>query len=512
MANQNIIFTINDINYTRVTDNDGVASIAINLQPGIYNISSFYAGNDKYASFSTTNTVKVLSTISGNDIGKFYRNDTQYYATFVDGKGNPLTDTTVTFNINGVFYQRKTNENGIARLNINLNPGEYILTATNPENGEMYSNVVTVFSTIFAFDIVKYYKNDTQYYVSVLDAEGRPLANQEVTFNINGVFYTRSTNENGTARLNINLSPGEYIITAINSVNNELHSNTVKVLPTISADNLIMKYRNGSRFSANVLDDMGNPLAGSDVTFNINGVFYTRGTDSEGNAYLNINLNVGEYIITSINYKGLAVSNKIIIEKGNSAIIDSNIHIITGFDRDYRVVLTGVNNKTIPYATINFKYNGNSITAVTDENGEASILISNPREGKYLIEYEFEGNMNYYPYKSSNTVTVENSTTVLTGKDLKMLYNDGSSFKATLTDSSLAPMANETVSFNICGKSYNIITDENGVAKLNINLIPGTYEITYSYANQDDVCYNEGSNAIVISKLPAYLTIPDIIQ
>ena len=511
LANQNIIFTINDINYTRVTDSDGIASITINLQPGIYNISSFYVGNGNYSSFSTVNTVKVFSTISGNDIGKLYKNDTQYYATFINGVGTPLTDTMVTFNINGVFYQRRTNENGIAKLNINLNPGKYVLTATNPNNGEMHSNIITVLSTINGSDIVKYYMNGTQYHVNLLDGAGNPLINANVSFNINGVFYTRITDGNGVAKLNINLGPGKYIITALNSLNNELHSNNIEVLPTISADNLIMNYRDGSRFAAKVLDDEGNPLAGSDVTFNINGVFYTRVTDGDGNAHLNISLNVGKYVITAVNYKGLAVSNSIDIFKCNSTISDSNVHIIAGHDRNYRVVLLGLNNKTIPFAPISFKYNGNSITAVTDENGEASILISNPNEGKYSVEYEFGGNINYYPYKSSNTVTVANSTTVLTGKDLKMIYSDGSAFNVTLTNSSSLPIANETVTFNVCGKSYNRNTDEKGVAGLNINLYPGTYEISYSYCDINSPDYSEGSNTIVVSKIPAYLSTSDLI-
>ena len=417
LLNQNVIFTINNVNYTRITDDKGVASIAINLNSGNYTISSFYGGNEEYSSSSTANTVNVLSTISGKDIEKYYKSDIQYYATFVDGKGNFLKNTMVNFNINGVFYQRKTNEKGTAKLNINLIPGKYVLTAINP-------------------------------------------------------------------------------------INDEMHSNTIEVLPTISADDLTMTYKDGSKFCAHVVDGSGNPLANSNVKFNVNGVFYNRVTDNDGNAYLNINLNNGKYIITATNYKDLSVSKMINIGKSNSVIKADDTHIITNIEKYYKVTLSSTNNKAIPFAAIKFKYNGATATAVTNENGEARIPVSFHSEGEYSIEYEFEGNMNYNPYKSSSTITVEDSTTRLTGKDLKMYYKDGSKFEVTLTDSKLVPMANKTITFNICNKLYNRTTDENGVAGLNINLNPGTYKISYSYSDVDSTDYNKGSNTVTVSKVP----------
>ncbi len=73
-----------------------------------------------------------------------------------------------------------------------------------------------------------------------------------------------------------------------------------------------MKYMDGSQFKATLLDGQGNPYAGQNITFNINGVFYDRLTDSNGVANLNIRLMVGEYIITS-SYNGCNVANTITI-------------------------------------------------------------------------------------------------------------------------------------------------------------------------------------------------------
>ena len=509
LTNQSVIFNINGNNYTRSTNDQGIASITINLNSGNYNISTLFAGTSIYGSSSTTNMVRVLSTISGEDVEKYYRNDTQYYATFVDGQGAILNNTTVVFNINGVYYERRTNENGTAKLNINLNSGDYILTAINPINGEMHSNNITVLTTVTGDDVVKYYKNDTQYYATFINNTGSPLANSNVTFNINGVYYTRTTNGNGVAKLNINLNPDNYTITAINPINGEMHSNNVEVLPTISADDLNMIYRNSS-FVAYVIDDKGNPLVGGNVTFNINGIFYTRVSGNDGDAHLNINLDVGNYTITSTTDNGLSVSNMITINKAKSIINGNDAHIILGTDRVYAVNVVGENNKNISNVNVYFKYANLTQTAITDENGLAEISVSNLSEGSYDIEIGFDGNWNYYSSNITKKLVVANSTVILSGKDLSMVYKDGSKFNVTLTDLDSKPLANETITFKINGKSYNRTTNDDGMASITINLIPGTYEIFYSFSTVDSIDYNEGTNTIVVNKLFAEFIADDL--
>ena len=111
--------------------------------------------------------------------------------------------------------------------------------------------------------------------------------------------------------MNINLAPGEYIITA--DYRGYKISNTITVKPILETKNLTMKYRDGSKFEARLLDAQGNPFAYQNITFNINGVFYNKLTNASGIASLNINLMAGEYIITSMYSNGAAVSNKITI-------------------------------------------------------------------------------------------------------------------------------------------------------------------------------------------------------
>ena len=224
LANGDIQYTINGKTYDKNVNN-GISSLGINLNSGEYQISTRYKDSEVY------NSVYVFPTIYGEDLVKIYKNDSQYYAGFADTHGNPLKNTDVSFNINGVFYERKTNENGIARLNINLNPGEYILTAINPVNNEMRSNIVTVLSSIISNDMNMKFRDGSKFEVLLYGGNGKPVsAGEEATFNINGVFYTRQADANGIARLNINLLPGNYIITTI--LNNGLmKSNTIGITP-----------------------------------------------------------------------------------------------------------------------------------------------------------------------------------------------------------------------------------------------------------------------------------------
>ncbi|SDA67931.1 Ig-like domain-containing protein [Methanobrevibacter millerae] len=308
LINKTVQFIINGNTYSRTTDNEGNARIAINLNSGTHNITS------KYKNITKTNTITIKSTINGSDIVKMHKNDTQYYATFYNTKGEPLKNIDIQFNINGVLYTRTTNEQGIAKMNINLNPGKYIITAINPNSTEQHTNTITVISKIQENnDLTKYYKNNSQYVAKIIKTDGTTAkAGEKVTFNINGVFYERYTNETGHVKMNINLNPGEYIITA--DYEGCQASNKITVLPTLTAKDLTKKYGTKEPFEVKLVNGQGKAYTNEKITFNINGVFYERTTNDEGIAKLNINLMPGKYIITST-HNGLNIANTVTVKE-----------------------------------------------------------------------------------------------------------------------------------------------------------------------------------------------------
>ena len=357
-----VIFNVNGVNYTKELVN-GKASIGINLNPGNYTITTFYHYTDGLA--TKTNNIEVLSTIQANDVVKFFRNGTQYCAKFLDGCGSPLVNASVIFNINGVFYKKQTDDNGMAKLNINLRPGVYILTAMHPDT-LMYGSNITVLSTILANDVVKFFRNGTQYCAKFLDGCGSPLVNASVTFNINGVLYKKQTDYEGIARLNINLFPGKYILTAMHP-DGLMYGYNITVLSTIHGDDIVKFFRNGTQYCAKFLDGCGSPLVNASVTFNINGVFYKKQTDDNGMARLNINLFPGEYILTAIHLNGEEKAN---IIKVLTTISEEDISLIENKSGVF-VLKThdGARNVSI---TIN----GVEYIVQTDDGGVATLNVS----------------------------------------------------------------------------------------------------------------------------------------
>ena len=227
IANATVYFTVNGKVYAKTTDKNGTASMGIGLVPNEYKVNAVFNGTKDYDKATANATVTIKNTVFGNDTTLYFCNGTKYVAKFLDSNGKALANTTVKFNINGVFYTRVTDENGTASLGIRLNPKSYVITAYNPATGEERANNITVMPTLVTKDLSMKYLDGSNFTALTLDGQGKPLANQNVSFNVNGVFYHKVTNKDGIASLGIRLMAGEYIITSY--WNDFQTGNTIKI-------------------------------------------------------------------------------------------------------------------------------------------------------------------------------------------------------------------------------------------------------------------------------------------
>lgn len=315
VAGEEIIVKINSNAYHLFTNSNGEAFLDVNLNPGTYKATILFEQTERYHSNTTISTVTVLPTVEGIDVVKLYGSGTQYFAIFTDSKGKALGNTEVTFTISGKSYKITTLPNGIAKININYQPGNYVISTVNPVTKQKLSNNVVIFYPIIGKDSSNYYGVKTTYKVRIYTLNYEPVgAGVVVKFKINGKTYNVKTDKDGYAKLAIKLKAKKYTVTVTYS--KYKISNKITVKKVLSAKNISKKRSKTTKFSAKLVNSKGKVLKGKKITFKFKGKKYTAKTNKKGIATITIKLNlkVGKYKIIS-SYGKTKITNTITIKK-----------------------------------------------------------------------------------------------------------------------------------------------------------------------------------------------------
>ena len=222
LQDKNVTININGVDYTRKTDNEGIARLNINLPVGNYDTHVSFDDPD-YIFVRTSIQVTVNPVINTQDMKMTEKDGSQFIAIATNKNGVRLSGVPITFKINGVDYNRTTDMVGEAKININLNKGDYDITTTSLEVTK--KNTIHIdekpkkVTRMDGVNISKAYSDKTQYQCAVYDDTGRVAGT--VIININGVDYTRTPDTDGLYKLNINLQPGTYQLTAKYQGDNE---------------------------------------------------------------------------------------------------------------------------------------------------------------------------------------------------------------------------------------------------------------------------------------------------
>ena len=162
-----------DDNFTAVITKNSLPIISQGRQLYLANQSFINLGDewvDLYEN-DTTTTLKVYTkdlAVYSEDLVKIYKNESKFEANI------GVANETVTFEINNKSYNRTSDENGTAKMTINLEPGNYTIKTTF--NGTTVENTITVLPTLLAEDLVKYFRNASQFYIKLIDSKGNALA------------------------------------------------------------------------------------------------------------------------------------------------------------------------------------------------------------------------------------------------------------------------------------------------------------------------------------------------
>lgn len=378
-------------------------SITVDESKSFYNISVIYKGNNKYANSSNSAILRISSipletVIISKDLTKYYKNGSQFDVVLKDVLGNVLVGKIVKITINGVTYNKITNDKGEARLSINLFPGVYNITVLFEDDDNYVKSLNTNKIVVLSKIITKFVDNN-KFIVKLVNDDGTPKTNASLAIIANGVQYNRITNGSGEARLNVRLNPNNYIFAVTDG--QEVVSSSVNVLSTIETSDISMFYKDGTKYSVKLCDLDGNIMPNKNVAITINGVTYNKVTDSNGVAYLNINLNPGTYSVWAT-YGDKTVCNTVSISPMVVSMVSSSVNIQQG--TFYKVKFSDALSNPIVGQEVGILINGIMYHRVTDELGVASIKI-NLNPGHYMITSGLLSNA-YEAKTINNVITV----------------------------------------------------------------------------------------------------------
>lgn len=378
-------------------------SITVDESKSFYNISVIYKGNNKYADSSNSAILRISSipletVIISKDLTKYYKNGSQFDVVLKDVLGNVLVGKIVKITINGVTYNKITNDKGEAILSINLFPGVYNITVLFEDDDNYVKSLNTNKIVVLSKIITKFVDNN-KFIVKLVNDDGTPKTNASLAIIANGVQYNRITNGSGEARLNVRLNPNNYIFAVTDG--QEVVSSSVNVLSTIETSDISMFYKDGTKYSVKLCDLDGNIMPNKNVAITINGVTYNKVTDSNGVAYLNINLNPGTYSVWAT-YGDKTVCNTVSISPMVVSMVSSSVNIQQG--TFYKVKFSDALSNPIVGQEVGILINGIMYHRVTDELGVASIKI-NLNPGSYMVMSGLLSNA-YEAKTINNVITV----------------------------------------------------------------------------------------------------------
>lgn len=497
LANKPVGLSVNAADNSLSTDSNGAAGN-----------DNFNAGNDLLGQ------AKAPTTIKAKDITKYYKGSKKYQATYLDSNGKVLKNKKVAISVNGKKYTRTTNTKGVASLAINLMPGTYKVTTSNPVTGEKLTTKFKILTTIRALDLKKV-KGDSKYFVvKFLKSDGKALAKQQVRIKIRNTNYTYKTNLKGKVKLSFNnFKTGTYNVTCYNT-DGLSKNNTVRLFYKASTkvatgtytfltnDTKIIKVK----FSTALGDDS---KSGKVIKIYVGENTYSKKTDSNGEISLKLSSMAPGLHIIMCDYVG----NKFFKSSHDFkylTILDTSdaeftVDGPTSFGNfagtPFGVVLTAGGVPLIQKKII-FNINGEAYVNKTNDSGFVSAPI-NLDVGNYTVSYKFSGDSKVNKASDSCSISVFERTNTALTCNFKSSYEDSlQTFNVYLKDSNGIPMPNEPVELIIDGKSFKEITDANGHAVIKSIVPVGEYDFSVVFWGNNNYNFSSdsGHTTVTLSK------------
>ena len=269
-------------------------------------------------------------------------------------------------------------------------------------------------------------------------------------------------------------------------------------------------YNESENLTVRLTDIKGTPIPNASLRIILDFIDKNLTTDSNGEVQLPLNKLPCGTFDGNISYEGktrFASSNssiKVVINKIPTQITAFDMVCNYGDESYFTATLKDKYGNPLNNTKITLKVNGESLTNISNDNGEAKFLISLPA-GTHEAEVIFDGNDTYNASSTRVSITV-NRTSVsnpskITVKNTISQYNGGKYLIVTLSDINGNIISGANVKVSLNGKNNVLTTDLNGQVKVSLNnLKPRTYNAKIIYDGDNNHLNTSLSANIVILK------------
>lgn len=246
------------------------------------------------------------------------------------------------------------------------------------------TNTQNDIKTIKMGKVTKRYNGFIQYQATFFDANGTPLKNTKVVFEVDDYNdYAPVTDSNGVALLTIPIKNGNHKIAALNPETMAIDSAIIKVFDVITGSkNIKMYYDGGNTYKVRVFGDDGKHVkAGQKVTFAVGKKTFIKKTDKNGYAKLKLNFNPGSYEM-GVKYKDYLVTSILQVKQVLKPLTTFKNKRLKSTIK-FKVKFLGKNKKN---KKIKVKFNKKTYKSKTNKKGIAVFKLKTPKKlGSYKV-------------------------------------------------------------------------------------------------------------------------------
>lgn len=480
-----VTFNIDGVDY-KVNVVNGVASMSHVFKTfGLKTISARY--DDLYCYNSSQTVQSVSMDIIGTSISlnmDYPHNPAVITASITDSNGNKVNKGAVIFNVEGIDHKVNV-ANGKASLTHIFNRFGFMkIEATYFDDSYLYNSShfmgyfeVSLIKTALELNIPSTdVKNPVDLICTVKDSYGKIVNMGTVTFKLKDENKVVNVVD-GKAELNYTFKNTGINVVTISYNDGYYYDTSSKVVSlNVSKTNveLSLKFEeNGGSYK--IIVEISKPISDY-VRIYVDGKPYMV-KSTMGKAILDVgSLACGNHKIkaemSSYIYSSDVVERDLFVEFKQTVITCANFFYFNE-KISCPITLKDESGNAVNGAKLTVKINQKTYTVTTDASGVAWVEL-NLAVGDYTIEISFGGNERYFKSNLTDKFTVKSTVTL--PEQFKYAYN--SIYKATLLDAKGNPLKNKEVTLNIDGKTYNVLSDDNGVISYNIKMNKGNYVVS----------------------------------